>query len=314
MSWFGKLKNRPRPASNGMDENKTQPNLNNKDIKVLRTYTSDMAEAVRTNEVSVIKIALAEKEKREQEDIYKKAEGSKFSKIFYVIGGIIFIAASVFGIYYFIKNKKVVTEETENNIETFISYDSKTLVDTTSMSLVTDLSDAVNKIKTSGLISALFLTKKSETSSVLLTSNNFLSLIKSTAPGALTRSLSENYLLGKYTSNVVADESYKPATFIIFQTTDYNQAYASMMEWEKTMLKDLFVLFSIDVPKENNSLFEKQWKDVVINNKDARVLYGTNGEGILYYVFVNKNNFVITNNIEALKEVISRLIIKNAKM
>ena len=48
-----------------MDENK--PQQNDTDIKVLRTYTSDMADVVRTNEMSVIKIALAEKEKREKE-------------------------------------------------------------------------------------------------------------------------------------------------------------------------------------------------------------------------------------------------------
>ena len=46
-----------------MEEKEKKPNYN-RDSKVLRTYTSDMADAVRTNEVSVIKIALAEKEKR----------------------------------------------------------------------------------------------------------------------------------------------------------------------------------------------------------------------------------------------------------
>jgi hypothetical protein len=67
-----------------MEEEKTQIN-NQKDAKVLRTYTSDMAEAIRTNEMSVIKIALAEKEKREREESLQKAEGTNTTKILFLI-------------------------------------------------------------------------------------------------------------------------------------------------------------------------------------------------------------------------------------
>jgi len=62
-----------------MEEKEKKPNYN-RDSKVLRTYTSDMADAIRTDEVSVIKIALAEKEKRDREAMYQKAEGTKTSK------------------------------------------------------------------------------------------------------------------------------------------------------------------------------------------------------------------------------------------
>jgi hypothetical protein len=298
-----------------MDENKTQQN--GKDIKVLRTYTSDMAEAIRTNEMSVIKIALAEKEKREQEDLYKKAEGSNASKIFLIIGGIIFIVGAIFGSSYLIQKKKEKDTPlpTISNIETFISYDSKSLIDTTT---VTNKDDLINLVKkeikiNDGLIKAIFFIKKTEMSSTLITTNDFLSLIETTAPNTLIRSLSDTYLFGKYSNENAVKENDKSAIFLVLGTKDYNLAYASMLEWEKTMLKDLYVLFDIDVSKSSNQIFEKQWKDIIINNKDARVLYGDNGEGILYYVFVNKNNFVITNNIEGLKEVITRLIIKDAK-
>jgi len=85
-----------------------------------------------------------------------------------------------------------------------------------------------------------------------------------------------------------------------------------MLDWEKNILKDLYVLFNINIPESNSVLFENQWKDIIVNNIDARVLYGANGEGILYYAFVNKNHFVITGNIEALKEIIIRLQTKNS--
>lgn len=300
-----------------MDENEKQ--LNDKDIKVLRTYTSDMADAIRTNEVSVIKIALAEKEKREQEEIYKDAAGSKTSKVFLVIGGIIFIIAAIIGVYLLYQNKK--TQDANKplvmtNIDTFLSYDSKSYIDTTNVVSINDLLGVMNQGSignTQGLINALFLTKMVNNIPELITSKNFLSLIQSTAPESLTRSLTDKFLLGKYLNPSAVSERAKSGTFLILQTTDYALAYASMINWENTMLRDLFVLFKIKVTGTEDPLFEKQWRDIIINNRDARVLYGEDGTGILYYGFINKNDLVITDNVEALKEVTGRLIIKNTQ-
>jgi hypothetical protein len=299
------------------EENKTQPNDSGPNIKVLRTYTSDMADAIRDNEVSVIKIALAEKEKREKEEMYQKAEGTNTSKTFLVIGSIILIVVAIVVSYFLLQKKKAneTPQPIVTNLDTFISYDSNIYIDVTNATNVSELSNIIKKEQTtnSGLIKALFLTKKINGVSQLLTSKNFLSLIQSSAPGALIRTLSDKYLVGKYVNQNSINENDKSVVFLIFQTTNYNQAYASMLEWEKTMLKDLFPIFSINVTESDNSIFEKPWQDIIINNRDARVLYGGNGEAVLYYVFVNKNNFIISNNIDAIKEIVSRLIIKNAK-
>lgn len=296
-----------------MDENNTQPN--DKDIKVLRTYTSDMAEAIRENEVSVIKIAMAEKEKREQEELFKKAEGSSFSKVLLILGGIIFIILAIFGSRYLLQKKKEkeIPQNNINNIETFISYDSKSYIDTTNINKESFIAITKREQQTNPtLIKALFPTRSIGEVQTMLTTSEFLSLIRSTAPGALTRSLSDIYLMGKYANPNATNTKDRSATFLIFQTTDYNLSYASMLDWEKTMLSDLYEVFDMNVANISG-LFEKNWDDVIINNKDARVLYGNNGEGVLYYVFVNKNNFVITDNTAALKEIIDRLLIKNAK-
>ena len=104
---------------------------------------------------------------------------------------------------------------------------------------------------------------------------NFISLIQATVPGALTRSLSDKYLLGKYVTKKMPNENNN---FLIFQTSDYSLSYAAMLDWEKTMLKDLFILFNINITDLNNPIFGQLWKDLIINNKDVRVLYGENGE------------------------------------
>lgn len=299
-----------------MDENEKQ--INKKDVKVLRTYTSDMVEAIRTNEGSVIKIALAEKEKRERETENKEAEGSNILKISLAIGSIILIAGAIWGSIYLLQKKKEKDTPTPivNNVETFISYDSMAKIDVTRATNILNLTAILNndQPQDSGLVRALFLTTKNNNIVDNLSAKSFLYLINTTAPSALVRSLSDKFLLGKYTNDRAINENDKKALFLIFQTTDYTQTYASMLEWEKTMLKDLFILLKIKITDPKSPLFEQPWKDIVINNKDARVLYGENGEGILYYTFVNKNDFVVTSSLEALKEIIDRITIKNPSL
>jgi hypothetical protein len=289
-----------------MEQNEKQ--FNDKDIKVLRTYASDMAEAVKQNEMSVIKIAMAEKEKRDRENVYKEAEGTTGSKIFFVIGGIVLLVAAVIGAYYLIQQKK--EKETPEPIvnvdaDSFIAYDSKLNIDVTNISNADGLVNAIKEsAKTNtGSVEAIFFTKNVNSIIETLTTGKFLSLISTTMPGALERSLLEKYLLGKYSGI-----ENKTGTFLIFQTTDYNQAYASMLTWEKTMVNDLGKIFNIESSQISSNT---KWKDVIVNNKDVRVLYGNTGDGLLYYVFVN-NNFVITNNVDTLKEIVARLIIKNS--
>lgn len=283
---------------------------NKKETKVLRTYTSDMAEAVRENEASVIKIALAEKEKREQDEVYEKAKGTKFSKVLLTIGGIILFSLAVFGLYFLASNKKEIPTPTVNNMESFIAYDSFAYINTTSQTTTGTLLQSINQKQQSAfdVIRAFFLTKNKTGLIEILNSKEFFSLIKANPPGTLTRSLSDKYLLGKYASQDPNNQDEK-ILFLIFQTTDYNQTYASMLDWEKTMLNDLYELFGIKEINENN-LYLNSWRDIVIDNKDTRVLYGDNGQVLLYYVFINKDNFIITNNLEALKEVSRRLLIK----
>ena len=305
-----------------MEENKVQPN--DKNIKVLRTYTSDMADAIRTNEVSMIKIVLAEKNKREQELIYKKAEGTTFSKIFLLIGGIILIAAAIFGSYFLFQKKEKevpipipVPTPVVDNVDTFISYDLKSNIDVTGINTPTAFVDLINKEKLTaqGQIKTLFLEKKVDGIMGNLSSKDFFTMIQSTAPSTLIRSLSSNFLLGKYLDSSLISEN-KDSIFIIFQTNNYDQTYASMLDWEKTMLNDLKSIFDIKLPIPNGKdaiVPEKLWRDVIIDNRDARVIYGDNGEGILYYVFVNKNNLLIASNIETIKEIVERLIIKNTQ-
>ncbi len=296
-----------------MEEKNEQPKTGN-NVKTIRTFSSDMAEAVRENEISVIKIAMAEKNRREQEEALAKAVISKSAKVLFFVGGLVFIAGAIFGSFYLINQKKekekfVIQEKPR--ITTFINYDNAIMVDATNansiMNLVSSIYSKESEEKNGS--NAIFLMQKDlDGKEVQMDKNNFLSILRTTAPGSLVRSMANNFLFGKYRGDNSVGVS---SAFIIFGINDYNLAYASMLDWEKSIFTDLFILFNITISDSDSALFEKDWKDVIVNNKDARVLYGINGEGILYYSFVNKNTLVITQNSEVLKRIINSILVKN---
>ncbi len=298
-----------------MDENKTQPN-NKDNLKTVRTYLSDMADTVRTNEISVIKVALAEQNKRDREDIYKKAEGSPFKKTLFVIGGIILILSAIFGAYLLYQQKTNSNQSVQGQItkeETLISYDESSSL------LINDGDDLISKIniskkdpKTSDKnisIKNIFLKQEVGNLQQNLPVEYIFSKMNFTAPSSLIRSLSGSYMIGTYTKNT----TIKPSLFMIFQTKDYSYTYAGMLEWEKTIATDMFTLFEFNTAENKLKLSERQWKDIIINNKDVRVLLNEDEEPILYYLFADKSNLIITDSEDSIKEIISRLMIKNIK-
>ncbi len=304
-----------------MEDNNKQPESHNElgqKIQNLHTYSSDMADAVRENEISVIKVALAEKAKREKEETFRiKSEGTGFQKFFLILGGIILLAGGIAGSYFLIKkNQEQIAAQhvAPPPIQTFISYDTQTFIDATTAASVFDIAGLLKAplsvSGSSGSIRALFFTKTIDTKTTeQLSLSDLLTALNLSAPGMLTRSLNQ-YLIGTYQSS---DTTQKPHLFLMFQTQNYNQAYAAMLQWEPTMLGDLAPLFGIDVSGDNSQLLGKQFKDILINNNDARVLYDANGNALLYYIFVNKNDFIITDSIDTIKEITIRLQTKSTR-
>lgn len=304
-----------------MEENKTKIN-NKENLKTVKTYMSDMADTVRQNEISVIKVALAEQNKHEREDLYRKIEGTTSKKVFWAIGGIILIAVAIGGTYYLIKQKQ------KNSIptpiirdESIISYDETFPIEITAKD---NLSEKINLAKKdtdgtakSGTIKYFPIsTINTEGVSEKITTADLFLMLSSNAPQSLIRSLSDSFMIGTYTktiSTVPDDPNNQPKLFIIFQSKDYDYTYAGMFDWEKNMANDMLDLFSIETKESRLKLVETPWKDIVVNNKDARVLVNESGKNLLYYLFIDKTNLIITSDSNVIKEIVSRLMIKNMK-
>ena len=73
------------------------------------------------------------------------------------------------------------------------------------------------------------------------------------------------------------------------------------------MLDDLYPLFNKTVNNSIRAAFGKKFEDIVIKNRDARVLYGENGNIVLAYMFLGNDTLLIMDNISVIDEVIARL-------
>lgn len=309
-----------------MEENKpkpyTIPEAQKKVVNNIKTYLSDMADAIRENEGSVIKIAMAEKNKKDQEEIYKEAKVLTKSKIFMIIGGVLLIVGAIFFSVYLLKQKNNTVVPDQNitkNLDAIVSYDTSSYTDISSIITIADLMNLLKKESaqkdTAQSIRSIFLTTQNNGQRALSTLNEFLPILNLSMPDSLLRSFTGKYMLGIYTSAETDANTgtNKPYVFLIFQIKDYNSSYAGMLYWEKTILDDMFTIFGIDVTGDNKQLLGKQFKDTLVNNKDTRVLLDKDGYGLLYYTFPDKENMIITNSEDAIKEINNRLITKKIK-
>ncbi|MCX6755851.1 MAG: hypothetical protein NTX85_00710 [Candidatus Nomurabacteria bacterium] len=290
-----------------------EQNIANQKIRQLHTYESDMADAVREQEGTVIKIALAEKARRENEEIVVETKKAFSMNIFYVIGGIFLVALAIWGTIFLIQKGKEASQVSQPKIqiETLVHGDSQTLLDVTAITNKNDMATAIinaskGEVKNNKIASIIPITTVNGVSQIMDTPT-FLNLLGVNMPGALSRSLDNSFMIGVYNNNA------KNHLFIILKTNDYNQSFAGMLSWESNILSDMFTLFQTDVSIGSQSIFETPWSDKIIENKDSRVLRDENGKELLTYMFLGKDKLVITDDQDSIREILVRLVTQNIK-
>ncbi len=89
--------------------------------------------------------------------------------------------------------------------------------------------------------------------------------------------------------------------FIVIRSYNFDALFVGLLTWEKYMFADLTPLFTSSSPI--TSMF---FRDTIVNNKPARVLYDDVGNEVVVYSFVNQDTVVITAGSGALTEIIER--------
>ena len=307
-----------------------QQSKNTGEAKTIKTFQSDLADAVKNDNVSMIKVALAEKKRQEQRGELPKTETGSRKYIYIFAGLVLFIVVIGLTAGAFVLFTPKQTVETVDvpqfkpllytkltsqlNINQFNPYDTIKLIDSEREAII-DL----------GEMKAIVFTTGTSTSERPLTTEEFFSFINSRAPDQLVRSLDSNFLLGIY--------AYTPReTFAVFKVNSYDSAFAGMLQWEPNIESDIGDIFinkkdrvdrdvtststiqvnvSTTTQDEGSSQYgifsQRKFVDRVYNNKDVRVLVDSNGKEALLYSFIDKETLVIATTDKSLKEILFNL-------
>lgn len=302
-----------------MDENMANKNIpdNHSRIKALHTYEGDMARAIRENNGSIVKISLAEQKKNGDEIRRQKIAKARSRNFFYVISTILIIIVVFFSARFVIEaiKERGVNKSTIESKNTFFAVEEQTVIESNLLigkesSIKAILATLKAKAVENGINIVLFKKESLDTESpvTFLSTQEFINRLQFSMPGALTRSLSKDMLIGSYTQ-----KNNDPKLFILWETTDYDQSFAGMLEWENGLFADIFLFFDETLNKNYEYFVSKKWEDLLIDNNDARVLRDIEGNPVLYYIFLDRSVFLLANDLPTIREITSRLRTENLK-
>jgi hypothetical protein len=287
-------------------------------MKTIRTYKSDVVEEMKKQKSSLTSMVLAEKDKQQKQGKFvPKIKPNK--KIFILFGGTFLVLAIGFAGYLFVKpntgneNQEITVQQ----ISTLIlpNYKREIYVDRVKRdNIITALQK--EKVETSiplGYVIQFFLTTEDKTKSfviedepdykLLVTAESFFDGIESKIPNSLTRNLGQEFIFGYHSS-------LGNNPFLILKVKSYNSVFAGMLDWEKTIYRDLSPVFIKDDSKM--SLDNNPFQDIVVSNKDVRAILNEMGKIELAYSFPNPETLIITNNETTLQELYRR--VTNARL
>lgn len=277
----------------------------------LRTYASDIAEMMKREKGSIIKIALAEQKRRDE---YKqKKDPTSTKNLIVIILGLILIVGGIMIFIYSIVNraKPVNVTNISTTLPTLIFTENQAQIDMTTMNRA-ELINAIksqldNKTLALGTINNLFVSYKTTGGDIQVPSTIFLQKLGITAPNSLIQNLYPNFMLGVYS------EGSGNNLFLIFKVKDFNDTFLAMREWESTMLGEFVRPFYIDTSAYGKTIFSKEFVTETLFNKEARLLKDSTGKVLLSYVFLDPGTVMITTQTDALQEVIKRLNLQTLK-
>ncbi len=276
--------------------------------KPLRTFEGDIADTIKGQNISVAKIAIAEKVKKEKNDLISPIPPSPlFKNILLFFVSILLIASGLYMFYefYYVPNSKVVIVNKTIVPNIIVSDTNKEITIETMQAEINKISLPENSIAN------LYITKGQRDTKKLITAQEFLSSLQVNAPDQFIRTLLPDFMLGVHSFN-----GNNP--FVILKTTLYQSAFAGMLKWETTLADDMSTLFSkaistqnvVNTPVQSTAdilVTSKPFTDLVIKNKDVRALTNQYGRITLLYTFLDKETILITTNEFTLKEILDRM-------
>ena len=297
------------------------------ELKRIKTFQSDVEELIQKQQISKAAIALAESERRvKKEEVSAQPSApapAHSAKILTLSGGlppaapkwntstllaVVVLVLAVLGmgtgVYFFLKqNAPLQISPPSVNVKsgtaiTLNTKESREKIVEKIRSHVQALSVPQNEVR----VIPIVLDGKT------ITTTELLEEIEASVPAALLRALGTEPVLG-----VHGFRGGQP--FLLFSVHSYDHAFDGILSWEPNLLREVGPLFGISVrnilgrvASTTSDILENTLtiKDVIIRNKDARVVLGPGEEKIFLYSFLDKETLVLTTNTDTLQFLIGK--------
>lgn len=131
----------------------------------------------------------------------------------------------------------------------------------------------------------------------------FLEILAPSAPEDLLRSLNDEFFFGVH----AIDEN---SPLLVMPINSYQNAFASMLQWESKMNEDLSPLFTRvfhQTTDESGAPRLARFEDVIIRNYDVRALKDMRGEIQMLYAFPTRSVLIIAESPHSFVEALARL-------
>ena len=273
---------------------------------LVETYAEDMAKVLESDKEGLIKKIIHGEEEHEAEKKNLSPESQK-NKLFMFISFLLIFLALV-TLSFFLLKKDINTVPVEKQFVPIIFNEQSTFLEVAGLKkeevAQTVLSEINNtKVKVGG-IEGIYLTENKE----IVWLRRFITLIKSSfVPNSNNLFVSDNFLMGAFLSPLKSTSPTSGDFFMILKVRSTADIFDALRAWERTMLTDLHGFLGISLSSETNYLFTKEFKNDIVDNKNARILYDKDGKIALMYIFADDNSVIITTSQEAAHEIMLRL-------
>ncbi len=317
-----------------MEEEKPKIILTQKNI---RTYESDMAEALAKGQASMTSMAIAESKRKEGTESLSSAPAQNYAKqIILGLLSIVLVGSGIVGAYMLYLRSPFATPKVASlplTMPSIIPADKQitfAIDEIMNGKLISQIYTQFNKnMLPPGKILEILIEESASgnTNKIMqtrVTGSSFIKRLAIDMPDVLWRSITDRWMFGIY-----AEENGQQTPFIALTTDFFQNAFAGMLAWEKSMPEELADLLhyrqkatrgdgeenidsngiAVMTSTSVSSYFniQGQFTDHVIRNRDVREFRNNSGALLFLYSFINKETLLITTTESAFMAEVDRI-------
>ncbi len=277
----------------------------------IHTYTTDFAARATSENATRISVLAAQADAAPSG--MKLPARKRSNTLALVLGGVLVVAGigAVYAAYRFATGSPPIPQE--QAIPSLIFVDERVRLEGSAEDLRTMLAAGANTSLSSGEAAVTYLsyatTTKDGPVEIVASGAELIEALRLPAPSLLLRAIEPESTVGVY----AGETETRP--FFLFKVDSYDRSFAGMLEWERTMERDL-ALFYPAYPEATEPTgtstppaapFRLSFVDEIESNRDVRVLKDAENRTLMLYGYYDKRILILARDEQAFTELVTRL-------